>query len=119
GFEIMILTKGPKSSPNAWKEKVEWCRLHVPDAKITITEDKSLVYGKVLVDDFPDYIIPWLKYRPRGLVIMPEHKYNIEFCNPRVVHTNGDNIGVIKEVLTQVKDREHGKEFELKGCLKQ
>ena len=44
GFEINILTKGPSSNPTAWKEKVEWVREHLGDVKITITEDKGLVY---------------------------------------------------------------------------
>ena len=100
GFDIRILTKGPITSSNAWKEKVEWCKIHVPDIKITITEDKSLVYGKVLVDDFPDYVLNWLEYRPRGLVIMPLHDYNKDFKHPNVIHYDGTNIEQVKEALS-------------------
>lgn len=71
GFEIVILTKGPSSNPTAWKEKVEWVRDHLGDVKITITEDKGLVYGKMLVDDYLPYMTRWLTWRPRGLGIMP------------------------------------------------
>ncbi|MCK5017795.1 MAG: hypothetical protein KAS32_12095 [Candidatus Peribacteraceae bacterium] len=117
GFEIMILTKGPRSSPNSWKEKVEWCKLHVPDAKITITEDKSLVYGKVLVDDFPDYVLPWLKHRPRGIAIMPDHSYNSGFCHNRVLRTDGNNIETVRDILQKVKDRPQGEDFTSVGCV--
>ena len=45
GFSLNILTKGPERSTNAWTAKVEWCQEHVPDAPITISQDKSIVYG--------------------------------------------------------------------------
>jgi hypothetical protein len=76
GFCLHILTKGPSSKSLAWKEKVDWVRQYVPDAEITITEDKGLVYGRVLVDDYPPYAEKWLKHRPRGLVIMPANSSN-------------------------------------------
>jgi len=78
GFGIHALTKGPRSTPVAWKEKVEWCVEHLPDAMITLTEDKSLVYGKVLADDWPAYYRPWLAHRPRGMVIVPRQPWNVE-----------------------------------------
>ena len=71
GFDINILTKGPSNDSNAWKEKLEWVREHLGAVKVTITEDKGLVYGKVLVDDYKPYMDRWLKWRPRGLGIMP------------------------------------------------
>jgi len=105
GFEIYILTKGPSSKPNAWKEKVDWIRKNVEKAKITITEDKGLVYGKVLVDDYPHYIEAWLKHRPRGLVIMPIHSYNQNYNHPRVIRYDGKNLSQIKTALKRVKER--------------
>jgi 5'(3')-deoxyribonucleotidase len=80
GFELHVLTKGPKSSPNAWSEKVEWCAEHLPDANVTVTGDKSLVYGRVLVDDFPPYFTKWLAVRPRGLVVCVAHPWNVEYA---------------------------------------
>jgi FMN phosphatase YigB (HAD superfamily) len=77
GFECHVLTKGPWKTTSAWTEKVEWCREHLPpEVKVTITEDKSLMYGRVLVDDWPDYVDAWLARRPRGLVLMPTYSYN-------------------------------------------
>jgi 5'(3')-deoxyribonucleotidase len=80
GFELHVLTKGPRSSPNAWSEKVEWCGEHLPDASVTVTGDKSLVYGRVLVDDFPPYFTKWLAVRPRGLVVCVAHPWNVEYA---------------------------------------
>lgn len=76
GFEIHVLTNGPMHSPNAWSEKVLWCQRHIPGAQITITRDKGTVYGRVLVDDYPEYITRWLAHRDRGVVIMPDRPWN-------------------------------------------
>lgn len=43
GFRLHVLTKGPGRSINAWTEKAEWCREHLPDSEITITQDKGFV----------------------------------------------------------------------------
>lgn len=96
GFGLHVLTKGPRSSPNAWSEKVEWCAEHLPDVNVTITADKSLVYGRVLVDDYPPYFEGWLVVRPRGLVICIAHPWNEEYApggtkeHPNVFRYNGD-----------------------------
>lgn len=85
GFEAHVLTKGPKVPEDAWAQKARWIRKHLPDeVKITITEDKGLVYGKVLVDDWPLYIERWLQWRPRGLVLMPDQPWNRHFKHPNV-----------------------------------
>lgn len=84
GYRRMVLTKGPRKSVNAWTEKVQWCREHIPEADITITHDKGLVYGKVLFDDWPPYIERWLEYRPRGKVIMPHHDWNATWEHDQV-----------------------------------
>ena len=92
-YEIHVLTKGPRYAPIAWREKIEWCdrvfaEHHIPH-QTTITENKGLVYGRVLVDDFPDYILAWLKYRPRGFVFMPASPWNEKFVHPQVMRYQG------------------------------
>lgn len=73
GYKIVVLTKGPNNRDQAWTEKVKWVKKYLPDVTTIITsEDKSLVYGRVLVDDYPDYVHGWLKHRPRGLAIIPK-----------------------------------------------
>jgi hypothetical protein len=67
GFQIHVLTQGPKTKPLAWKEKVEWCQKHLgPDIDIHITRNKGMVYGKFLYDDYPEYMLKWLEHRPEG-----------------------------------------------------
>jgi hypothetical protein len=113
GFDITILTKGPYLTTTAWTEKVDWCRGNLPYTKVTITEDKSTAYGRVLVDDWPKYIGPWLIKRPRGLVIMPAHPWNMpeemkafpkEYFD-RIVRYDGTNIDQVKEALQKAFDR--------------
>lgn len=98
GYSISVLTKGPKSKHAAWSEKLEWCNRYLSDYidGVTITHDKGLVYGAVLVDDWPDYIDKWLEHRPRGLVIMPAHELNAVFSHPNVVRYTGTNIEEVK-----------------------
>jgi 5'(3')-deoxyribonucleotidase len=104
GYSVSVLTKGPKTNHTAWSEKLQWCNKHL--AKyidgVTICHDKSLIYGAVLVDDFPLYIKSWLNHRPRGLVIMPAHDHNADFIHPQVVRYDGTNIG---EVRTRLSER--------------
>lgn len=85
GFEVHVLTKGPKDSPNAFTEKVCWCKKFLPGVPVTVTADKGLVYGKVLVDDWPPYVEAWLAARPRGLNIMPDRPWNQGFEHSNVV----------------------------------
>jgi len=121
-FEVHVLTKGPSTSSIAWAEKVEWCHKHLPpEVKITLTEDKGLVYGKVLVDDWPNYIERWLKWRPRGLVIMPDRPYNKDFEHPNVLRFIDYNdimtfrmqMDIIRNSLRNVLKRESGQELKI------
>lgn len=86
GFECHVLTKGPKKTTAAWTEKADWVEINCPEEVLpTITHKKDLVYGAILVDDYPGYIKPWLKVRPRGLAIMPDRQCNQGFSHPRVL----------------------------------
>ncbi len=87
GFDIQILTKGPKSRPHSWAEKVECVQRHFgqDEVGINIVMDKGGKYGRVLVDDFPEYIERWLECRSRGLVIMPLNRHNKDFKHPNVL----------------------------------
>jgi 5'-nucleotidase len=85
GFRLMILSRGPSQNSLAWKEKIDWCRQNIAfPHEITLTEDKGLVYGRVLVDDWPPYIEQWLAFRPRGQIIMPARRWNASFYGPRI-----------------------------------
>lgn len=108
GFKIQILTKGPDHKPHVWAEKVECVRAceELQNSIIHITGDdecghgKGQVYGTVLVDDYPKYITAWLKFRKRGLVIMPLNNYNREFYHPNVIAFDGcDSCDTVKKAL--------------------
>lgn len=106
GFRLTICSKGPSRSVNAWTEKVQWVQMHIPDADIVLTQDKSIVYGRVLVDDWPDYIKPWLDERPRGIVLMPATPHNKRFKHPRVFRLETYNdLRNVKQILQKVYDR--------------
>jgi 5'-nucleotidase len=77
-YKLHALSKGPARIGMAWQEKFDWCREHLPDALVTLTEDKGLSYGKVLLDDWPPYIERWLEWRPRGLVISVAQAWNVD-----------------------------------------
>lgn len=88
-----ILTQGPKKNPKSWMGKKMWVDANLgEDVDITITRNKGRVYGKILVDDYQDYIEEWLKWRPRGLVIMPAHDHNKYLKHPQVIRYTGMNL---------------------------
>jgi 5'-nucleotidase len=106
-FRISVLTRGPKPTPLAWSEKVMWCRVQPELVKahtIVMDDEKAVVYGRVLMDDWVPYIIPWLKVRPRGLVILPDQPWNQGFSHPQVIrHTDNDE--EVRQALIAQRDR--------------
>jgi hypothetical protein len=104
-FQINILTKGPRSSPNAWTEKLQWAMKHVPGAAVTVTENKGLVYGTFLVDDYPEYVESWLEWRPRGLAILPLNENNKGFKHPSAIIYDGTNLKEVRELMIRARDR--------------
>jgi len=102
GYKRMILTQGPRKNPKSWMGKKMWINQNTDNVDVTITRDKGLIYGKVLVDDWPEHIEKWLKWRPRGLVIMPAHNYNEKYYHLQVIRYDGSNMD---EVATIMKDR--------------
>jgi 5'-nucleotidase len=114
GFRTVILTQGPRKNKNAWSGKKEWIDENLgQDADMIITRDKSLVYGKILVDDWPEYIEGWLENRPRGLVIMPAHKYNENFKHANVIRYDGTNMDQVARAIKAVKERKSGETLNL------
>jgi len=100
GYQRMILSQGPRKNPLSWSGKKMWVDVNLgPDIDVTITRDKSLVYGKVLVDDYPPYIEAWLEWRPRGLVIMPASDSNADFIHPQVIRYDGTNFDEVKRAM--------------------
>jgi 5'-nucleotidase len=107
GFNISVLTKAPSTKYHAWAEKIQWCNEYLKDYidGVTMTHNKGLVYGKVLVDDYPEYILKWLEFRPRGLVIMPVNGKNKDFSHPNVVKCDGTNMNEVTISLYNAYNR--------------
>lgn len=105
-FLLHILTKAPKAIDAAWTEKVQWCKSHLPGVDIAITPNKGMVYGKVLFDDWPEYIEQWLKYRPRGLVIMPDQRWNQHVEHPQVIRYTGHNLDAVEDRIKKLTQAE-------------
>jgi len=96
GYQPQILTKGPNRATVAWQEKFLWCQDRMADGTlpektpIHIVQDKGLVYGKILVDDFPTYGLRWLAWLPRGLLILPAHDWNKDFSHSNAYRYDGN-----------------------------
>jgi len=101
GFEVNVLTKGPDYAPNAWSEKLEWCKQHLPGVPVTITQNKGIVYGRILVDDYPENMEIWLPWRLKGLGLMADSPYNKNFSHPRVFKYNEENIDEAIALMAQ------------------
>ena len=86
----------------------------LPDATVTLAGDKSLVYGRVLVDDWPPFFEGWLAVRPRGQVVCVAHPWNAEYAkdgskaNPRVFRFDGSDMHKLLGVLKTVRNRVSG-----------
>lgn len=121
GFSIHVLTKGPSRKPAAWSEKVEWCRAHLPpEVEVTVTENKSLSYGRVLVDDWPPYFMGWLTHRPRGVVIVPAQPWNegVEQLAPRnIFRYDRTELHSLNTVLKAVRERANGEALDVATIL--
>ncbi len=107
GFRVVVLTQTPKTKPIAAQEKIMWIQKHLGDVDFELTRDKGLVYGRFLYDDYAPYMTKWLKHRPRGLGIMPEHEYNKNFNHPQLIkHTDSpESLDQIRKALIAVRDR--------------
>jgi 5'-nucleotidase len=102
GFTTYVLTKGPREHSVAWMEKVDWCRQYVPHLPIVITEDKGIVHGAVLVEDWPPYASQWLRACPQGLVIVPAQPWNANvdgLLSTKAIRYDGSNINAIRRRL--------------------
>lgn len=109
-YRRMILTKGPKTNTPAWTEKADWCARHVPAAGLLVVRSdaddgphKGLVYAKVLFDDHPPYIMQWLKWRPRGHVILLDNPTNRWFSHPNVLRVFGEDKATVGSQLGNVE----------------
>ncbi|MAE12923.1 hypothetical protein CMO92_00015 [Candidatus Woesearchaeota archaeon] len=93
GYVQEILTQAPETNPAALAGKLRWIigNLKEYTTDFAMVRNKGRYYGRVLVDDYPGFIEPWLEHRKNGLVIMPSNEYNQEFSHPQVIRYDGRN----------------------------
>jgi len=104
-YQVQILTSGPHDTPSAWSEKVAWCHVNIDRAvRVTVTEDKRLVEGTLLVDDSPQFLADWLEEHERGWGIMPAHRSNASFRHPRVIRCDGANLAEVRARLQALRE---------------
>lgn len=119
GFRIVVLTQGPahrtendEYNEAAWLGKFQFHKKHFPiNTDLCITRDKSLSYGRVMVDDWPEYALGWLEYRPRGLVIMPAMPYNAHIDHPNIIRYDGKNGKEVERRAIHAYNRKNGEEL--------
>jgi 5'-nucleotidase len=113
-FKLHVCTRASMNLPQCWAEKVRWVKKYLPGTKMTITQDKSLVQGAVLMDDWVGYVKPWLKQQSQGLVIMPDRSWNQDFAHANVIRHGADEVvfEALKRKREQIEDArlrlEHG-----------
>lgn len=100
GFAVHVLTKGPYDAPQVWADKVAWCRAHLPDSPVTVTDDKARVHGHVLVDDWLPYVERWQHQWPHGFAIVPAQPWNAQLSlGPRCVRDDQNNRDTLIRLL--------------------
>lgn len=102
GFKVEILTKGPRSKPQAWAEKVEWCQERGLYDHHVVT-DKTKYAGALLYDDYPPYLLGWLEAHPQGLGIQPIVQGISRIQHDRVLHWTGENCEELISTLESLK----------------
>jgi 5'-nucleotidase len=115
GYEVEILTKGPHSKRLAWMEKAECIDMHFGDS-VTINivgKGKGRYYGRMLVDDYPEYMNQWLQWRPRGLGIMIANEENEGYSHPNVIRFDDedDTLEKIYDAMQAAFIREPGQHW--------
>jgi 5'-nucleotidase len=117
GFQIYHLAesiKGPRNTHNAWTEKLQWCQRELGELiDVTVTFNKGRYYGKVLFDDYPEYMEAWLKHRKNGLGIMLDNPSNGFFSHPHCVRWDGTNLQEVERALKIAYERKPGERLVL------
>jgi hypothetical protein len=108
GFRIHILTKGPKTSINAWSEKFQWVKENLTslgslgeDFDMSVTFDKSVFQGDILMDDYPPYFEKWMLNNSHNpMVIMPLTRHNKDYENDKILIYDNN----MEEILKKAKN---------------
>jgi hypothetical protein len=106
GLDVFITTKGPSDAPQVWADKVTWCRRHIPGLPVVVTEDKSVVYGDLLVDDWFPYVEAWQRRWSAGHAVLPAQPWNTDIReSSRLLIYNGCNHERVDAMLRRLVER--------------
>lgn len=102
---IFILSKGPRTKPEAWSGKHKWVAEHFPNLPLNIVSGKSRFDADILVDDYPPYVTDWLAKHPNGLAVVPARPWNREVEGaPNVLRvTMPADEAILREVVANVR----------------
>lgn len=85
GFEIKLCTAPLTEAPNCMTEKYEWVKEHLGKRwlkKLIITDDKTMIKGKVLIDDKPNIVG---NYTPEWIQVYFDTSYNRACGGQRII----------------------------------
>lgn len=102
---VFILSKGPRSKPEAWSGKHKWATKHFPHLPLNVVSGKAEFDADILVDDYPAYIADWLAKHPNGLAIAPARPWNRELDGaPNVLRvTMPADESILREAIAHVR----------------
>ena len=72
-------------------------------------EDREQWLAQMDKDDYPVYVLRWLRWRRRGTVILPDQPWNRGFEHPQVYRYAGDRgemAGVLERVVAETRAAE-------------
>jgi 5'-nucleotidase len=106
GFSVHVVTKGPHDAPAAWGDKVSWCRRHLPGVPVIVTDSKTLVFGHVLIDDWPPYVHDWQQQWPAALAVVPVQPWNEGLpVSPRLLRYDRAHRAEVRDALRELSAR--------------
>lgn len=105
--KVFILSKGPRTKPEAWSGKNKWATKHFPHLTLNVVSSKGEFDADILVDDYPAYIAEWLAKHRNGLAIAPARPWNRELDGaPNVLRvTMPADEAILREAISRIRFR--------------
>lgn len=86
GFDVKLCTSPPEENPHAIYEKRDWVHTYLGKGwvdSIIFAHDKTIVNGKVLIDDKP--CVYGIKFDPEWKHVLFDQPYNRGLIKPRIL----------------------------------
>lgn len=79
GYEVQFVSGIPKCGGQALVGKLNWIKKRYPYDPFHLTQDRKIFTPDILVDDGPDFVVPFLGRNYKAKVIMPRWDYNEDY----------------------------------------